>query len=76
MTHFKRIFLIIVDSFGIGAMPNAKEYGDEGADTFGHIDLIMNPFHIDTMMKLGLGQLHPTIHAKTDSEPTLSLIHI
>ena len=48
MTQFKRIFLIVVDSFGIGAMPNAKEYGDEGADTFGHIDLIMNPFHIDT----------------------------
>lgn len=70
MTQFKRIFLIVVDSFGIGAMPNAKEYGDEGADTFGHIDLIMNPFHIDTMMKLGLGQLHPTIHAKIDSEPT------
>lgn len=70
MTQFKRIFLIIVDSFGIGAMPNAKEYGDEGADTFGHIDLIMNPFHIDTMMKLGLGQLHPTIHAKTDSKLT------
>lgn len=69
MTQFKRIFLIVVDSFGIGAMPNAKEYGDEGADTFGHIDLIMNPFHIDTMMKLGLGQLHPTIHAKIDSEP-------
>lgn len=69
MTQFKRIFLIVVDSFGIGAMPNAKEYDDEGADTFGHIDQVMNPFHIDTMMKLGLGQLHPTIHAKINPKP-------
>lgn len=69
MTQFKRIFLVIVDSFGIGAMPNAKEYGDEGTDTFGHIDRIMDPFHINTMMKLGLGQLHPTIHAKIDPDP-------
>ena len=68
MTQFKRIFLIVVDSFGIGAMPNAKEYGDEGADTFGHIDLIIIHFTSIPMMKLGLGQLHPTIHAKIDSD--------
>ena len=38
MKKYKRIFTIVIDSFGIGAMPNAAEYDDEGCDTCGHID--------------------------------------
>ena len=34
---YRRIFTIVIDSFGIGAMDNAAEYGDTGCDTFGHI---------------------------------------
>lgn len=33
----KRVFIMMMDSFGIGAAGDAKKYGDEGADTFGHI---------------------------------------
>lgn len=61
--RYKRIFVIVIDSLGIGAMPNAAEYGDEGCDTLGHIDLHMEPFHIPHLMKLGLSQLHPLNHA-------------
>ena len=32
-----RAFLLVIDSFGLGATPDAAEYGDTGADTFGHI---------------------------------------
>ena len=33
----KRVFLIVLDSFGIGAMPDAAEYGDEGVNTLGTV---------------------------------------
>lgn len=61
---YKRIFTIVIDSFGIGAAKNANEYGDDGSDTFGHIDALMDPFEIPNLMKLGLGNLHETKHAK------------
>ena len=32
-----RVFLIVIDSFGIGEMPDAADYGDDGSDTYGHI---------------------------------------
>ena len=37
MGAYKRIFVIVLDSLGIGAMPDAARFADEGADTFGHI---------------------------------------
>ena len=37
MSKFKRVFTIVVDSMGIGALPDAAEYGDAGTDTLGHI---------------------------------------
>ena len=33
----KRIFLIVLDSFGVGAVPDADKWGDEGSDTLGAI---------------------------------------
>ena len=37
MKKYKRIFTIVMDSLGIGAMPDAASYGDAGTDTLGHI---------------------------------------
>ena len=37
MSKFKRIFTIVVDSLGVGALPDAESYGDVGTDTLGHI---------------------------------------
>jgi len=34
---FNRMILIVLDGAGIGAMPDAPEWGDAGSDTFGHI---------------------------------------
>jgi phosphopentomutase len=49
-----RALLLILDSFGIGGAPDAAAYGDEGANTFGHIaDHV--PLKIPIMMSLGLG---------------------
>ena len=53
MKPYKRIFTIVIDSLGVGAMPNAAEYDDEGCDTLGHIDASMPKFHIPNLAKLG-----------------------
>lgn len=69
MKPYKRIFTIVIDSLGVGAMPNAAEYGDEGADTLGHIDGVMKNFKIDNLAKLGMANLHPLTHVSAVKEP-------
>lgn len=60
--EFKRIFTIVIDSLGIGAMPNAHLYGDEGSDTLGHIDETVEQFEIPNLLRLGIANLHPLKH--------------
>lgn len=66
---YRRIFTIVIDSMGIGAMPNAADYGDEGADTLGHIDKHMPVFKIPNLAGLGLLDLHPLTHVKGVEHP-------
>ncbi|MCU9613767.1 phosphopentomutase [Caldibacillus lycopersici] len=54
---YKRIFLIVMDSVGIGEAPDAEKFGDKGADTFGHIAEKMNGLHMPNMAKLGLSNI-------------------
>lgn len=56
---YKRIFTIVLDSLGIGAMPDAEKFGDRGADTLGHISEKMDSFCIPNLQKLGLANLKP-----------------
>jgi phosphopentomutase len=53
---YNRIFLIILDSLGIGEAPDAKEYNDEGANTLGHIAEFMN-LNIPNLQGFGLGNI-------------------
>ena len=55
--QFKRIHLIVLDSVGIGESPDAHLFGDEGADTLGHIGEAMNGLHMPNMGKLGLSNI-------------------
>lgn len=59
MNKFKRIFLIIIDSLGIGASEDASLFDDKGADTLGHISEMAKTFKIDTLANLGLALIHP-----------------
>lgn len=54
---YKRIFLIVMDSVGIGEAPDAKKFGDEGSDTFGHIAEKMDGLQMPNMAKLGLSNI-------------------
>ena len=58
MKKYKRIFTIVIDSLGVGAMADAADYGDAGTDTLGHISDYRDVFHIPNLQKLGLANLH------------------
>lgn len=58
MKKFKRIITIVMDSVGVGELPDAKEYGDEGADTLGNIARATGGLNLPNLAKLGLGNLH------------------
>ena len=53
MGAYKRIFVSVLDSLGIGAMPDAARFADEGADTFGHILEKTKTLNIPNLRRLG-----------------------
>lgn len=55
---YKRIHLVVLDSVGIGEAPDAKEFGDEGANTLGHIAEVAG-LSVPNMQKMGLGNIAP-----------------
>lgn len=61
---FKRVFLIVLDSVGIGEAEDAEKFGDIGADTLGHIAEQKGSLNMPNMEKLGLGNIRelPGIH--------------
>lgn len=56
MKQYKRVFVIVLDSLGIGAMKDSPDYGDEGVDTLGHI-AEHRKLHIPNLRKLGIANL-------------------
>lgn len=58
MRRYKRIFTIVIDSLGVGALDDAESYGDAGADTLGHIARKVKNFRIPNLQKLGIANLH------------------
>lgn len=65
---FGRVCLIVLDSAGIGAMPDAADWGDAGADTIGHI-LESRQVHLPNLQKLGLGNIRPLSGLAPAAEP-------
>lgn len=69
MNKYKRIFTIVIDSLGVGEMPDAKEYGDVNVDTLGHIAETVGNLNIPNLQKLGLGNLHEVKNVDAVSNP-------
>ena len=69
MGRYRRIFTIVIDSLGTGAMPDADRYGDEKADTLGHISEVVDEFRIPHMQSLGIANLHPLKQVKAVERP-------
>ena len=63
----KRVFLIVLDSFGIGEMPDSADYGDEGSNTLAAC-CSSDKLNLPNMAKLGLYNIDGV-----DCKPTVSL---
>jgi phosphopentomutase len=66
--YFKRILLIVLDGAGIGAMPDAPEWGDAGSDTLGHI-LESRPLQLPNLQRYGLGNVRPLQNVPPLAQP-------
>lgn len=66
--NFNRMVLIVLDGAGIGAMPDAPEWGDAGSDTLGHI-CESRPIHLPNLQTWGLGNVRPLRGVLPASEP-------
>ncbi|WP_075982203.1 phosphopentomutase [Bacillus massilinigeriensis] len=67
--QFKRIFIIVMDSVGIGEAPDAKEFNDIGSNTFGHIAEKMNGLQMPNMGKLGLSNIKEIKGVQKEAKP-------
>jgi phosphopentomutase len=66
--EFRRICLVVLDSAGIGEMPDAGEWGDAGADTLGHI-MASRKVELPNLQALGLGNIRPLEGVDPAREP-------
>lgn len=68
--RYKRIFVIVADSMGTGYMKDAKDFGDEGANTLLHIgEKMPNGLNVPTLNSLGLGDFDPIKGTSVVSHP-------
>ena len=66
---FRRVIWIVLDSVGIGEMPDAAKYGDAGSDTLGNIAR-QRPLHLPNFCQLGLANIKPLTGLAPAAEPT------
>jgi len=66
---FKRVFTIVIDSLGIGPMPDSKKFNDIGVDTLGHIAEAVGGLYIPNLQKLGLANLKPMKNTEPVEQP-------
>ena len=66
---FKRIFTIVMDSVGCGTEPHSKDYGDDGANTIGHISEVCGGITLKNLELLGYGNITPIKGVEPNSNP-------
>lgn len=66
---WNRVFVIVIDSLGIGGAKDAGEYGDKGTDTLGHISESVEHLRIPNLQSLGIAKLHPLRQAAFTEHP-------
>lgn len=69
MKKYRRIFTIVLDSLGIGAMKDSNKYGDNGVDTLGNIAKSVSSLNIPNLQKLGIANLHSIQHVAPVENP-------
>lgn len=66
---FNRIFLVVMDSVGIGEAPDAEKFNDKGSHTLGHIAEKMNGLNMPNMGKLGLSNIEKIAGVELAEQP-------
>jgi phosphopentomutase len=66
--HFNRVIWIVLDSVGIGELPDAADYGDVGRDTLGHIAR-SRPLALPNLVRIGLANIKPLAHLMPPAKP-------
>ena len=69
MQKYNRIFVIVMDSLGVGAMADSKKFGDVGVNTLGHISESVDTFIIPNLKKLGLANICPLKQVEPEEKP-------
>jgi phosphopentomutase len=67
--RFERVIWIVLDSVGIGELPDAAQYGDVGRDTLGHIAR-SRPLRLPNLVAMGLANIKPLAHLTPAAKPT------
>jgi phosphopentomutase len=67
-SKFERVIWIVLDSVGIGELPDAAEYGDVGRDTLGHIAR-SRPLRVPNLVRIGLANIKPLEHLAPPVRP-------
>ena len=67
---FKRVFVLILDSLGVGALPDAESFGDRGAHTLDHLVEAAGGLDAPHLVALGLGHVPGVNSLPRVAEPT------
>jgi phosphopentomutase len=67
---FQRICFVVLDSVGIGELPDAAQFGDEGAHTIGHITQTVRNISLPNLQKMGLGNIAPLEQIPAEAKPS------
>ncbi len=70
MIKINRAIVIVLDSVGVGALPDAAEFGDTGANTLGHVAEHCGGLNLPNMQKMGLGNIIPVAGVPPVDKPT------
>jgi phosphopentomutase len=66
---YKRVFLIVIDSVGVGEMPDAEKFGDMGANTIGNLAKATGGVHLPVLESFGYGNLTDILGVKPVDQP-------
>ena len=69
MQKINRVFVVVMDSLGVGAMVDSPEYGDVGVNTLGHISEAVENFEIPNLQKLGMANIIPLKQVEAVEKP-------
>jgi phosphopentomutase len=67
----RRAFVVVLDAVGVGALPDADEYGDAGSNTLGHLSEAIGGLRLPTLQRLGLGSIIPLVGCPPADEPAI-----